>query len=71
MEEDNPSGAEDNAGATDNSGGGETEAGVAAAAVASQAIAGFGAQLAAQAFTPQVIKLNTVEDIYAEGLLAS
>ena len=43
----------------------------AAAAVVSQAIEGFGAHLAAQAFTPPAMVLRTVEDIYFEGLRAS
>ena len=49
----------------------DTSASAAAAAVVSQAIAGFGAQLAAQAFTPPSINLHTIEDIYTEGIRAS
>ena len=44
--------------------------GAAAAAVVSQAIAGFGAHLAAQAFAPPAMELRDVVDIYFEGLLA-
>ena len=47
------------------------EAADAAAAVVSQAIEGFGAHLAAQAFTPPAMVLRAVEDIYFEGLRAS